>query len=124
MLETGTERDLFRELFSRQNATDVRSARLEESVEGLVAKMDGLAKSVEKVADRISKGNDWGVLAAWASVILAVVGSCGWLALQPLREDIAELKESAESAETTARLVERLDERSRWQAVITIGKLP
>lgn len=124
MLDTGSERDLFRELFTRQNGADVRSAKLEQTVDGLVTKLEGFGKSLDKIVDRLNKGSDWGVMAAWASVILAVVGSCGWLALQPLREDIAELKEAAKQTEATARLVERLDERSRWQAVATIGKLP
>jgi hypothetical protein len=59
--------------------TDNRLSRLEAVVEGIGRDLDTLTRTVQSLADRVGDRSqtDWRAMAAWATVILAVVALGG-----------------------------------------------
>lgn len=69
-------------------------AALEADVHNLTHGMDRLTSAVQKLSDKISHQSktDWSVIAAWSAVMISVLGSLGYLALHPVRYDLAKME--------------------------------
>lgn len=83
------------ELSGRINSleTDVKSlamsvGSLESDVKNVVRSMENMTSTIQSLANKIqteSKTN-WGILGTWAAVIITLMGSIGYLGLQPMVE--------------------------------------
>ena len=77
---------------NESNTDDVmtRVASLESDVRNVISAVDNLTNSVRQMSQKVAKGSqtDWGMLAAWATVVITVLGMFGYLTLTPVTEAI------------------------------------
>lgn len=106
---------------TRENSINLLSSRVaavETDVRNIVASVDRLATNVDGMSRALgdSKRTDWATLAAWSTVIIAVITSLGYMAVKPVtvalfetREEIRyHLREGAHpSAEERIRSIEK-----------------
>lgn len=114
LLETGTERELFRELFSRVNAETLRGARVEQTVEALGEKLDSVVSTLSQIGERIHRGTDWHLVIGACTVILSITGACGLLVTKPIWDRLEKLEQFESSAIEDAKTLARIEERSEW----------
>lgn len=123
-LETGSSKTSLREIFTRLGAVETGRAKLDVEVQGLIGAVGEIKNMITALRGELNRGTDWGILGTWAGVILAICGGCGWLALQPLRDRLDTADADRAALAETREMVARLDERSRWQAFVTVGEMP
>ena len=70
-----------------RDSLDQKVASLEADVSNLNAAVGKLTDAVQRLSDRLMMSNstNWSVLAAWAGVIISILGGLGYLALNPVR---------------------------------------
>lgn len=133
------------EVFSRLGIAESEIGTLREQFSAFSVKMDSHGNQLNHIESQLSaivssvqqrSQTDWKTMAAWASVILAVVALFTNLNLQPIKEGIAEgkverndlraeirridasqartLTELIDAAEKRGRTIERLDNIEQW----------
>lgn len=69
---------------------------LETNMENVMRSLDNVSSVLNSLNNKITHDSrtNWSVLAAWAGVIIGVIGSLGYLSTQPLKEELIESKEA------------------------------
>lgn len=108
------ESDTLHEVYSRLTLQERTTATLVEAV-------DSLKGATRAILDRINalsaRGNDWGVLAAWAGVIVLVCSGMSHLAINPLDQRLARLEAELAASRTLHADTARIEERTKWIAM-------
>lgn len=71
---------------SEHNQLEVRMAAQEQNTENLIRHVEKLGQTVEMIADRVSRGTNWGVLGTWLGIAVTILGGLGYMALAPVGE--------------------------------------
>lgn len=88
---------------------EARLATVETEVHGIAAGLERLGKAMDHLREDLSRRDrtPWGVLAAWAGVVLLI----GGMALQPIRSEQARQDSATDTNAAQLRLLElRLDD--------------
>ena len=111
--------DLFR-LIS-QDRQDI--IRLDTEVKGVRTDLVDVKTILEGIASRQNKGTDWPLFVGFLMLILAIVGGCGKMALDPLASRVEALEEEQLEHRKTAVSLAVIQERSRWQTFAITGEM-
>jgi hypothetical protein len=111
----------FEVLFSRLGKQEQVTARLETGLDAVRQSMTAVLDGMKELRLSVSRGTDWGMLAAWAGVILLTVGYVGNLVVSPLQVRVDALEAAA--AATAPRLAIQ-EERVRWLMFRATGIFP
>lgn len=124
--EQSARRTSMGEVFSRVHKVEAEVAEIREQLAGIMVNLQGQGTTLSRIAVTLEQRNatDWKALAAWASVILAIVGLVTSLILTPMRaqlqsmtdamqrindDRIAETRNQLAAAEQRGRYMERVE---------------
>lgn len=79
-----------------------RVSTLEADVHGIIGQLKDVRQAIAELANKMSRGTDWGVIATFLGVVLTIVGmgtaatwTVGWILLSNVRESIADVDQRA-----------------------------
>lgn len=68
-------------------------ATISSEVGALKSSIDDIKSAISNIAEKQNKGSNWGVLAAWSTVLVSIIAGLGYLALVPVQNDLTENRE-------------------------------
>ena len=83
-------------------------AAVEADISNQNRAIERIEHAIENLGGKVNRGNDWGVFAAWSTVVIGIVGGIGFLSLTPLAESMKENRQSF--ADITARIDEHISD--------------
>ena len=85
-----------------ESAMQRRVSTLEADVHGIIGQLKDVRQAIAELANKMSRGTDWGVIATFLGVVLTIVGmgtaatwTVGWILLSNVRESIDDVDQRA-----------------------------